>query len=212
MSAAFLVCVIRRRAAMAVFMRAENNIPGRIMSKVEACQRRMKRNRKHKMVVPLSNYDRSGGSKEDDDNDDWSKVEESKASMKPGAARKRRTKAKKQKRMLFSALMKTAIAARRRITQTRKAALMLDLFPDESSFSFQRVLAVERANAEFKKRVNLQKKTKAVTRMQVIYRKRQSSRLLEKMKLKVSCIGCYNVLLYRIAKWTLAVLSWKRVT
>ena len=134
------------------------NVPGRIMSKVEACQRRMKRNRKHKMVVPLSNYDQSGGSKEDDDNDDWSKVEESKASMKPGAARKRRTKAKKQKRMLFSALMKTAIAARRRITQTRKAALMLDLFPDESSFSFQRVLAVERANAEFKKRVNLQKK------------------------------------------------------
>merc|ERR1711937_823016 len=109
---------------------------------------------------------------------------ESKASMRPGAERKRRHKAKRQRELLFSALMKTAIAARRRITQTREAALRLDLFPDENSFSFQRVLAVARANAEMKRRDVLQKKTNAVIRMQVLYRKRQSSRLLEKMKLK----------------------------
>merc|ERR1712032_1701108 len=100
------------------------------------------------------------------------------------ASRKKMKKVKKKKNMLFSALMKTALSARHRIRQTRKVALKLDLFPDESSFSFQRVLALERANADFKRRVILQKKTKAVVRMQVIYRKRQSSRLLEKMKLK----------------------------
>ena len=54
--------------------------------------------------------------------------------------------------------MKTAIAARRRITVRREAALSLDLLPDENSFSYQRVLAVARANAELKRRVAMQKK------------------------------------------------------
>ena len=135
------------------------NVPARIMSKVEACLKRMKRKPNHKTVVPLSIADYPGDSKaDDDDDDDWSRVEESKASMKPGAERKKRTKAKRQRELLFSALLKTAIAARRRITQTREAALLLDLFPDENSFSYQRVLAVARANAELKRRVVLQKK------------------------------------------------------
>ena len=136
------------------------NVPGRIMSKVEACQKRLQRNRDDNVVVPDPVGNQYGGSNEDedDDNDDWSKLEESKASMKPGAAREKRTKAKRQREMLFSALMKTAIAARRRITVRREAALSLDLLPDENSFSYQRVLAVARGNAELKRRVAMQKK------------------------------------------------------
>merc|ERR1712224_128371 len=98
---------------------------------------------------------------------------ESKVNMGTKVSRKKRKKEKKKKEMLFSALMKTALAARRRVTQTRKVALKLNLFPDERSFCFQRVLALERANADFKRRVILEKKTKAATRMQVIFRKRQ---------------------------------------
>ena len=135
------------------------NVPARIMSKVEACLKRFTRNRSNNNAVVPQPNDKSADSKmDDDDDDDWSRVEESKASMKPGAERKKRTKAKRQRELLFSALLKTAIAARRRITQTREAALLLDLFPDENSFSYQRVLAVARANAELKRRVVLQKK------------------------------------------------------
>merc|ERR1712046_255779 len=100
------------------------------------------------------------------------------------AGKRKRKKEKKKKEKLFSALMKTALTARRRVKQTRKVALKLDLFPDERSFCFQRVLALERANADFKRRVIREKKSKAATRMQGIFRKKQSSKLLEKMKLK----------------------------
>jgi len=156
------------------------NIPEQIMSKVEACQERMKHERiDPRAVMPqeITNESKAGGGEDDE----WDGVQESKADV---PSRKRRHKTKKKKQMLFSALMKTAIAARRRVRQKREVSLRLELFPDERSFGFQRVLAIERANADFKRRVILQKKTKAVVRMQVLYRKRQSSRILEKMKLK----------------------------
>ena len=73
------------------------NIPEQIMSKVEACQERMK----HKRVDPravmpqeLTNESKAGGGEDDE----WDGVQESKADV---PSRRRRHKTKKKKQMLF---------------------------------------------------------------------------------------------------------------